>query len=176
MTKEQIIQTLESKHQAFISYINSLDDADFVFSKNNEKWSAAQDLEHIRLSVLPLSIGLKLPKLLLRWLMGKSNRPSKSYSDLVARYQDKLRQGSKATKQFIPKLIAASSKQKLVEKTIWAVKQLCKNLERYSEEDLDTLLLPHPILGKLTLREMMYFTIYHVEHHHKARIEYLIKS
>jgi hypothetical protein len=27
--------------------------------------------------------------------------------------------------------------------------------------------LPHPLLGKLTLREMIYFTIYHVQHHHK---------
>lgn len=24
---------------------------------------------------------------------------------------------------------------------------------------------PHPLLGKLTLREMMFFTIYHVQHH-----------
>jgi hypothetical protein len=25
--------------------------------------------------------------------------------------------------------------------------------------------LPHPLLGKLTLREMLYFTAYHADHH-----------
>jgi hypothetical protein len=25
--------------------------------------------------------------------------------------------------------------------------------------------LPHPLLGKLTIREMLYFTVYHGEHH-----------
>jgi len=33
------------------------------------------------------------------------------------------------------------------------------------EDDLDRVMLPHPLLGKLTLREMLFFTIYHVEHH-----------
>jgi len=45
---------------------------------------------------------------------------------------------------------------------------LCKQLLDYSEQDLDELILPHPLLGKLTLREMMYFTMYHVLHHHKS--------
>jgi len=40
-------------------------------------------------------------------------------------------------------------------------------LSGFSEEDLDKLILPHPLLGKLTLREMMYFTIYHVQHHQR---------
>lgn len=34
-------------------------------------------------------------------------------------------------------------------------------------DELDKYILPHPLLGKLTIREMMYFTIYHVEHHKK---------
>jgi hypothetical protein len=27
------------------------------------------------------------------------------------------------------------------------------------------LILPHPLLGKITIREMLYFTAYHVQHH-----------
>jgi uncharacterized damage-inducible protein DinB len=30
---------------------------------------------------------------------------------------------------------------------------------------LDRLRLPHPALGKLTVREMLFFTIYHNIHH-----------
>ena len=32
-------------------------------------------------------------------------------------------------------------------------------------DDLDKYVLPHPLLGKVTLREMLYFTIHHNEHH-----------
>ena len=39
------------------------------------------------------------------------------------------------------------------------------NSDKFSEDEIDTYILPHPLLGKLTIREMIYFTIYHVEHH-----------
>ena len=45
------------------------------------------------------------------------------------------------------------------------ISSICKNLDKFSEEDLDKFILPHPLLGKLTMREMMYFTIYHAQHH-----------
>ena len=48
------------------------------------------------------------------------------------------------------------------------VGQLTAQVARFSEEELDQLILPHPLLGKLTLREMLYFTIYHVKHHEKT--------
>jgi hypothetical protein len=35
----------------------------------------------------------------------------------------------------------------------------------WREADLDRYLLPHPLLGKLTLREMLHFTLYHNYHH-----------
>jgi hypothetical protein len=44
---------------------------------------------------------------------------------------------------------------------------LARRIDRFSETQLDQLILPHPLLGKLTLREMLYFTIYHVQHHQK---------
>ncbi|NBX80802.1 MAG: DinB family protein, partial [Flavobacteriales bacterium] len=37
--------------------------------------------------------------------------------------------------------------------------------DNFTEDDLDKYVLPHPLLGKLTLREMLCFTIYHVKHH-----------
>ncbi len=36
---------------------------------------------------------------------------------------------------------------------------------KWNDRNPDRTLLPHPLLGKLTVREMLYFTIYHVEHH-----------
>jgi hypothetical protein len=39
------------------------------------------------------------------------------------------------------------------------------NLQNWSEEELDIYNCPHPVLGKTTIKEVLYFTIYHVQHH-----------
>jgi uncharacterized damage-inducible protein DinB len=45
---------------------------------------------------------------------------------------------------------------------------LNRKIDKISEEDLDKHILPHPLIGKTTIREILYFTIYHVQHHQKA--------
>jgi hypothetical protein len=92
-----------------------------------------------------------------------ANRPSRSYEELVIKYKAKLAAGGKATSRFIPKkeISISASTQKLTR----LINSLCANLNSYSETQLDQFILPHPLLGKLTLREMLYFTIYHVQHH-----------
>ena len=35
------------------------------------------------------------------------------------------------------------------------------------KKQLDHYLLPHPLLGKITLREMLFFSAYHIQHHTK---------
>ncbi len=39
--------------------------------------------------------------------------------------------------------------------------ELVSVAEKWTEDDLDRFLLPHPLIGKLTIREMLFFTIYH---------------
>ena len=36
---------------------------------------------------------------------------------------------------------------------------------KWSESDLDEYVLPHPLLGDLTIRNMLQFSYYHLEHH-----------
>ena len=47
------------------------------------------------------------------------------------------------------------------------IEKLNKEIEVFTEEELDTLLIPHPLLRNISLREMLYNAIYHVEHHQK---------
>jgi len=47
------------------------------------------------------------------------------------------------------------------------MKWLFSKLDKFTENELDRYILPHLLLGKLTLREMLFFTIYHIEHHEK---------
>ncbi|MBK7426478.1 MAG: DinB family protein [Saprospiraceae bacterium] len=164
MNREEIIQQLKTHHQVFVEYILGLSEKDF--SRNIEgKWTAAQQFEHIHLSTKPLKFALKLPAWFLKLYIGKANRASKSYEELVAKYKLKLEQGGRAGKAFIPKGINAQERQDLSNKLNKTIESICKSLSKYSENELDILILPHPLLGKLTMREMMYFTILHVQHH-----------
>jgi hypothetical protein len=50
---------------------------------------------------------------------------------------------------------------------------LIQQLQKFQEEQFDEIMLPHPILEKITLREMLYFTIYHAEHHRNLLLKNL---
>ena len=63
-----------------------------------------------------------------------------------------------------------------MEKLRRVIEKLSKQIDHYSEQDLDKYILPHPLLGKLTMREMMYFTIYHVQHHQRLIAKNLQKE
>lgn len=166
MTKEIIIKKLQSNHNEFVDLMLSLSENDFTFSVN-DKWTAGQQFEHIYLSVSPLTKALKLPTILLKLIFGKANRPSKDYDALVKKYYDKLEKGGAASGRFVPKQIEFQQRDVFARRLIKTVNQLCKTVDKFSEAEIDIVILPHPLLGKLTLREMLYFTMYHVEHHKK---------
>ncbi|MEO6733581.1 MAG: DinB family protein [Ferruginibacter sp.] len=166
MEHQTIIKLLREKHSSFISYINSLSDEGFLFA-HQQKWTAGQQLDHIYLSVKPVALALSLPKPLVRFFFGKANRASKTYEDLVKKYLNKLENGGRATSRFIPKTIPISQKETISKALSDHTNKLCSKIEKFTEQELDTFILPHPLLGKLTIKEMLYFTIYHVEHHHE---------
>lgn len=167
MRKPEIIEKLTQNHQKFVDFILSLSEPDFMFAPEN-KWSAGQQLDHIGRGVSPVKMALTLPKLVPQLLFGKADRDSTDYESLVKKYREKLAGGGKASKRFIPPAIGFDKRVGLKNKLLKTVEKLNRNMAGFSEKQLDEYLLPHPILGKLTIREMLYFTIYHVEHHHQA--------
>jgi hypothetical protein len=166
MNKNEIITQLQINHQQFADYINSLSNDEFIFRKEN-KWSAGQQADHIVRSISPVNMALGLPKIAPRLLFGKSNRPSRTFDELVQKYKDKLAKGGQASGRFVPKEISLQEKLVSPKAIMHYTNQLCNKVEKMNEEVLDTYLLPHPLLGKLTFREMLYFTAYHVQHHHE---------
>ena len=143
--KQEIIAALGEKINSFINYIAGLNKEEFE-STPNGKWSAGQNLEHLIRAIQPLQQAYGLPKFVLHILFGKTNRPSRSYGEIVAKYKSKLTAG-------------------LIKKYEHQKKKLIAKIEKQTEENLDKYILPHPLLGKVTLREMLFFTIHHNEHH-----------
>jgi len=162
--KPQIISALNEKIDAFNSYITPLGREQFEATPNG-KWSAGQNLDHLIRAIKPLQLAYGLPKIALTVLFGKTNRPSRTYDELVTKYKTKLAAGGKASRPFIPPTIRFERKDDLVKKYTEQKQKLVSKIEKQSEIDLDKYILPHPLLGKVTLREMLYFTIHHNEHH-----------
>jgi hypothetical protein len=164
MTKQEIIQKLSEGFSIVEATINR-SDVD-VFYQKNDKWSAIQNMQHLILSVKPLNSAFTLPNFALLFF-GKLNRDPRNYEEMVEKYHQKLAEGSVSTGQFTPK-DEDSNKEEIVKQFRTINDTFLKKVDEFSEDDLDKYLLPHPLLGKLTLREMLYFTIYHTLHHHKA--------
>lgn len=166
MTKPELTTTLLTNHREFQNYLAGLSSEQLVVSHNN-KWTAVQQLEHICLSVQPVRLAFILPKFLLRLVFGKANRASKTYDQLIEKYKSKLQAGGRASGRFVPATSTTKKYQQLNSWLTTEVNTLSGKINRFTEAELDTYILPHPLLGKLTLREMIYFTCYHVQHHHE---------
>ena len=164
MDKADIITLLYDRHEDFVDYMGSLSEAQFIYSLNGKKWTAGQEMVHIIKSVNMLSSALLLPKFVVKFKFGKANRPSRTYDDVVDKYHAKLDEFGSAY-QVELKPVGINKRDKLSARVLISVGTLCRRVGRYSENDLDKYILPHPWMGKLTIRELLYFTAYHVKHH-----------
>ena len=162
--KDQIIAALNEKVDAFNNYIFPLNKVQFETTPN-EKWSAGQNLDHLIRSIKPLQLSYSLPKFILKWKFGITNRPSRTYDELVTKYKTKLAAGGRAAGPFVPPKISFEQKDQLLKIYELQKQKLIAKIKKQNEKDLDLYILPHPLLGKLTLREMLFFTIHHNEHH-----------
>jgi hypothetical protein len=163
-TKQEIITALDQRVNEFIAYIASLDKEQFEATPGG-KWSAGQNLDHLIRSIKPLQPAYRLPKFILAQLFGKANRPSRAYDEVIVKYKTKLAAGGRASGAFIPPVILFDKKDSLIRKYVRQKEKLSHKIQKQSEESLDKYILPHPLLGKITMREMLFFTIYHNVHH-----------
>lgn len=175
MNKAELQENLLKCHKDIIDAVHQLPKKEFLFASEG-KWTAGQQLKHLVKSVAPVTIAFALPDFLLKILFGTANRPSRPYEVLVEKYKSKLAAGGKAPSQFVPAKVSFSNREGLAKKLQSLVELLCKRINSKSEDQLDLFVIPHPLLGKLTLREMLYFSIYHCEHHHKSIIQNLTSS
>lgn len=164
--KQEIIEQLEKQSNLLQSWFldNPIEKTEFA---PEGAWTAGQHLLHMIKSTKPLATGLGYPRFILRLKFGKSNRPSASFDGVIKKYQDALANGGKAMGVYVPREVKSEERDKLVSRFNGDVQLLISNLRKWPEESLDKLVVPHPLIGNLTVREMMYFAIYHTEHHFK---------
>ncbi len=173
MQKQEIIKRIQQNYQLFIDYIQQLNDKEFMFSYQ-QKWTAGQQLHHIVICVKPLTQVFGMDKTMIAQNFGTSDRENVDYETLRTKYVQKLEEGGKAPERFLPEDVSLEQKNILCEQLSQLIIDLCNKIDNFDEKSLETLNIPHPLLGALTLKEMLYNCIYHVEHHHHQIKSFLL--
>lgn len=171
-TKDTIINEIKNSTQRAIEWFNAIP-ADQFFIRNGEIWSASDNVDHLIKAIKPIALALKMPRLGLQAMFGKAERSSQTYDEICKIYVEEISKGAQASGRYLPNQESPSQpeeqKKELLNQLIKAGNSLISALEKWQDADLDQYQLPHPILGKITIREMLFFSIYHTLRH--ARIE-----
>jgi len=166
MTKDELITGAINAFRELTLACEAVDDNAF-FRHPGDKWSVAENLQHLVISTKTTTLAYRLPKWLVRLVGGKPNRPSRRYDEVLAKYNRKLAEGGKASSRYVPKPLEEKySKKKLMQNWAKATDGYLSALKKCrTDADLDHYLAAHPLLGRLTLRELCCFTIFHTLHH-----------
>lgn len=169
-TRGEILQALGSVEAEVAAFFGGLSD-DELLLRVGDAWNPAEHLAHLCTSVSAVARGLGVPRLLLRLRFGRARTPSRSYAEVREAYRTRLGAGGGATGAFVPAREegeAGERRAALLARWARVNARLRGALKHWSERDLDRIVLPHPLLGKLTTREMLFFTLYHDRHHVEA--------
>lgn len=165
MNKSEIINNLNIAHSEF--WNTAIQSPNPSISINN-KWSVSQNVQHINIGLLRLNNFLELPKSSIETNFGLSERASLNNESITKLFNNAFEKGVKAPSAFIPDLNLETSLDELINQGKKSLNILISNLQSWSEQELEVYNCPHPFLGKVTVREILYFTIYHVKHHHET--------
>ena len=166
MDKDAIADLIDDKNKALIHWFSEQEDDKWTEGPK-DKWTSGQHALHLLQSIKPLNNALSMPKFILRYKFGKSNRDLRDYQTVVNRYQERLKgvlgQTFGPSKNMeIPPL---TEKQYVLDRLQVEGKKLQYKTRKISDKNLDTLILPHPLMGKMPIREIIMWTAHHIEHH-----------
>jgi hypothetical protein len=139
------------------------------FDNSNGKWSIAENLIHLDVSAKRLAGAMSLSKEDLAAKFGTATKPSMAFEKISEIYYATASQRAiVAPPAFAATQTAETTRESVVEGYTKSHAFLAAALANYSEEALEHYQIPHPLLGLLTVREMIYFTVFHIGHHQKA--------
>ncbi len=72
---------------------------------------------------------------------------------------------AKAPSPFRSKVDAKFNKEEMLNHWNSTLDKYDARIHNWSDKNLDKVLLPHPLLGKMMVRELLHFTYFHTDHH-----------
>lgn len=169
MTRLEILDAAIQSEYEVADFFGSLTDEEFVLGVDGA-WTPEEHLMHLNTTVSAVARGFGINRWLLRFRFGRAKKKPRSYEEVRDDYQLRLSGGARAAGGFIPKVHdegrpVSTRRAEVLARWQRVNARLREAAANWSDADLDHLLLPHPLLGKITGREMLYFAIYHNSHH-----------
>ena len=166
-TKQEIVAAFEVEFTAVHDFFAGIAEDTFMTAPAGV-WSPAENLVHLIKSCAPVIMALGIPKTALRIRFGWVRHELRTLAQVRHTYvNEALANGGKASGPFVPELLEPldGSQARILSKWREKGQELQAGLEKWSDQALDHYLLPHPLLGKMTVREILFFTLYHNLHH-----------
>lgn len=163
MDPEALHHQLSTHIQRISNFLEELPEA-FLQQSPDHRWTIAEELMHLMKSNGGTARLLSLPTEQLR----KTESPSRVYEEIVREYQTKYVAASPplGPPGVQPDEGAQMDKATLIAQWNKASQALLKSAEAWPKPKWDQYTVwKHPLLGVLTVQEMLYFTTFHNEHH-----------
>jgi hypothetical protein len=171
--KADLHEQLQAATTACLNASQSVSDADF-FTRINDKWSIAENMIHLEKVAKRIAGALSMPREQLA-NFGISTRPSRDFNEIIAEYRTALQGVVVVPKAFQGIQTAEDTRASILETYTKAHAFLETKMGDFTEDELDKYQMPHPLLGLLTLREMLSFVAFHIGHHQKA-VDRIVKA
>lgn len=151
------------------AWLREMPAAEF-FRPQGQAWSPSEHVRHLAKSARPVARALGWSRLWLRLAFGTHAGPSPSFAAMRERYRALLADGTAQAGRFAPSPRPvpddpAAARAAVLREWHEADAALAAAVAAWPEAALDRYRLPHPVMGRLTLREMLEFTVYHTAHH-----------
>ena len=166
-SQKEIVAVYQEEAERVYNFFQLIPVADF-FSAPTNVWTPADNLDHLNKSCSPVILALGVPKLALRMRFGLAKHPSRSLATVRHEYTEvALAGGGVAGGPYLPDIgdPSEATKESLLSKWQRKSDQFVQKVGEWSEKDLDKYGVPHPLLGGMTIREIIFFTLYHNMHH-----------
>lgn len=131
------------------------------------KWTTGQHVIHLIQSANAINKAIWLPGFVLKWQFGVANRASRTYNEVMDRYHEKLaaKQGVVAPVSRNMPVSLLSDKTNRLAELDKAYTKTVKYMLQFSDKQMDTLIVPHPLMGKMVMREFFMWNAGHIKHH-----------
>lgn len=166
-TLPEILTALEKTKETVCKFYSELP-VEFFYWKPTKGWTAKENVKHLIFALWSIEIFFSMKLRFTLFIFGKGKKESRSFTEIQKAYLAKLKAGAGAG-LFTPiqgsTKLDKSKQEKLCQDLETGFNGLIQNIKGWTEEELDEYRIIHPIIGILTVREMLFFSIYHCYHH-----------
>ena len=166
-TQPEILAALEANARTIADYFAALP-AEVFFAGDSDHWGPGLHLAHITRTSRQITGGLRSGALPVH-----PTAISRSYAEVRDAAAASLVEASKDTLLTMGRKVRieeGSTQGQVVEAFLAAGVTLREAIGEWSDEAMDRHAMPHPLMGVLTVREMLLFAVVH-ERHHLRRVQ-----